>query len=88
MKGYFDARLSQDLTLSKGENYDIAYSYDAVGRIEKETVTGSINKVITYSYDANDNIIEESIAVNGKTITKTYGYDENNNIISVATTVA
>lgn len=88
MRGYYEARLSQDLMLTKGEAYDVSYEYDHASRIIKETVTGSINRVIAYTYDVNDNISTEIINVDSKVITKTYTYDESNNITSVAIVVS
>lgn len=88
MKGYYDAKLSEALNLSVGESYDIAYGYDEAGRIIKEEVTGSIERIVEYTYDANDNISTEILTVEGKTITKTYTYDEFNNISGVNTVVS
>lgn len=88
MKGYYDLRLSNDLTLAKNEAYNIAYEYDGTGRISKETVTGSTNRVVDYTYDVNDNIVMQVIAIDEKVITKTYTYDEHNNITGVTVVVA
>lgn len=83
MKGYFDSKLQEVLNLSSGSNYDVAYEYDESGRIVKETVTGSISRVVAYTYDENDNITKEVITFDGKTITKTYTYNELNNITNI-----
>lgn len=88
MKGYYDAKLAEALSLASGDSYSIAYEYDLQGRIVKETVTGDIARTVAYTYDENDNIITEIINVNGKTITKTYSYDTYNNITNVATVVS
>lgn len=84
MKGYFDSKFQELLSLSSDGNYAVAYAYDEAGRIITETVTGDISRVITYSYDPSDNIEKEVIAFDGKTITKTYTYDESNNITNIA----
>lgn len=88
MKGYYESRFTNDLTLAKDEAYNITYTYDLSGRISKEVVTGSINRVVDYTYDIHDNIATEIASVDNKTITKTYTYDEHNNITGVTVVVA
>lgn len=88
MKGYFDSKFQEAMNLSADANYDIAYEYDVAGRIVKETVTGTINRVVAYTYDENDNITTEVVTLEGKTITKTYTYNESSNITNIAVVVS
>ena len=87
MKGYFDTKITEALTLASGQGYTVSYEYDEAGRIVKETVIGAINREVSYSYDANDNITTETINVDGKTIMKSYSYDRNSNISTIAVAV-
>ena len=87
MKGYFDSKINEALTLAIGNEYDITYDYDETGRITKETVSGTVTRVTSYAYNAADNIVTETIVIGEKTVTKTYGYDEFNNIKTVSVRV-
>jgi YD repeat-containing protein len=78
--------------VSETGNFNVAYAYNADGKVQTETYTGDISKTTTYTYydsssEFNGKVKTETVVQNGKTIAKTYSYETGTGrIVGVAVT--
>ena len=79
----FDEVASYSVAMGAMPIYDVAYTYDALGRIDTriETVAGATT-VFDYNYDLGGRLVE--VVANG-VVVEAYGYDDNDNRTSEQT---
>jgi hypothetical protein len=70
-------KINEIISYGGAANVDIDYEYNDRGFISKETITGEHYLIRELEYNTIDEISQEKIYYQGRTVTKSYNYDLN-----------
>lgn len=64
--------------------HNVSITYDDKGRIEQETYTGDVSKVIRYEYNFHGDISKKTVILDGEIRTAIYQYNDKNELVTIS----